>query len=700
MKFSILVISLCLVTYVTIDSSVAQSQENTSYNATITRDIWGVPHIHGDRDRDAAFGLAYAHAEDDIKNIAENMVLYRAEMGLKNGRKGATSDYLIKALKIRELIEANYTSVLSSEVREVIEAYTAGLNYWYSENKNNEFKSIFPISKYDVISGFVIQNLFFSGVVSEIERLQKNQFKPNTDGNETSNLYQAKNKILGSNAFALNYNKTDDGSTRRVINSHQPLDGPVAWYEAHISSNEGWNMMGGLFPGSPFVFVGFNENLGWGLTVNKPDLTDVYALEINPKNENQYLLDDKWVNFEIETIKLPVKIFGPFKWTFKRIIKRSEHGPVIENDQGSFAIRFAGMSDIKQVEQWYRLNKSVDLESWLSAMEIQSIVSFNAVYADKNQNILFLHNAAIPVRKEFIDWTLPVDGTKSSLIWDKKVPLRQLPLIINPNSGWLNSTNQDPFKVTSKNDNLKRSDYSSTLGLQTRMTNRAYRALELFDSDKRISIDDLMKIKFDNQYSKDSRAFHYIKPLFNHPFDDLKLQEAQMLLKAWDLTTDHDNRSAALGVCSLSPEWLAEQEGKIPPDVIEVFTRCVKEISSKYNRIDPLWSEVNFLTRGSKSLSVQGGPDTLRAIYGETQKNGTLKAVAGDGLVVFVEWSKNGTLKSQSIHQYGSATQDIMSDHYDDQIEIFAEERLKETYFHTEALELHTEKKYSVPHKK
>ena len=70
MKFSILVISLCLVTYVTIDSSVAQSQENTSYNATITRDIWGVPHIHGDRDRDAAFGLAYAHAEDDIKNIA------------------------------------------------------------------------------------------------------------------------------------------------------------------------------------------------------------------------------------------------------------------------------------------------------------------------------------------------------------------------------------------------------------------------------------------------------------------------------------------------------------------------------------------------------------------------------------------------------------------------------------------------------
>ena len=82
MKFSILVISLCLITYVTIDSSVAQSQENTSYNATITRDIWGVPHIHGDRDRDAAFGLAYAHAEDDIKNIAENILKIGKDMGV------------------------------------------------------------------------------------------------------------------------------------------------------------------------------------------------------------------------------------------------------------------------------------------------------------------------------------------------------------------------------------------------------------------------------------------------------------------------------------------------------------------------------------------------------------------------------------------------------------------------------------------
>ena len=87
--------------------------------------------------------------------------------------------------------------------------------------------------------------------------------------------------MLGSNAFAVGAAKTDDGSTRLIINSHQPLEGSLAWYEAHITSEEGWNINGGLFPGSPVIFVGHNESLGWSHTVNRPDLIDVYELEIH-----------------------------------------------------------------------------------------------------------------------------------------------------------------------------------------------------------------------------------------------------------------------------------------------------------------------------------------------------------------------------------------------------------------------------------
>ena len=668
------------------------------YKATITRDVWGVPHVFGKTDADAAFGMAFAHAQDDIKNLTDNISLYRAEMGLKQGLKGVVSDYLIKALKIREMVVEGYEAKLSSQVREVIEGYVAGLNYWVDLHPNRDYQALFPITKYDIVSGFVIQNLFFSGVVSAIEKLQSMEAPGSKRIAMNQNtIIQSADLVLGSNAFAVGPTKTDDGSTRLIINSHQPLEGSLAWYEAHITSEEGWNMMGGLFPGSPFIFVGFNDDLGWGFTVNKPDLTDVYTLEINPKNKNQYLLDGLWVDFDIRTLKLPTKLFGPFRWTIRRKAKHSAHGLVFETKSGVYAVRFAGMNDIGQVEQWYRMNKSTSMEEWLEAMRIRSIVSFNTVYADRKKNILFLHNAASPVREESIDWTQPVDGTKSALIWNKMVPLEQLPLIINPTSGWLASNNQDPFKVTSEESNLNPEDYSKTLGLQTRMTNRAYRALELFNGYDVVSEETLLDIKFDHQYSLDSRSYKYIETIFKEIFEDTDLQEAQAVLKRWDLKTNLDNRSATLGTCVLGPEWLAEQNDQDPPKPLSVFKKCVKDINKSFKRIDPLWSERNLLFRGDKRVPVQGGPDTLRAIYGKVQENGQLRAVAGDGLVVLVEWDANGVLTSKSIHQYGSATQDETSVHFDDQMMLYANEQMKETFFDTVELEKHTETKITIP---
>ena len=679
-------------------STIISSSEPQEYNATITRDIWGVPHIHGKRDADTAFGLAFAHAQDDIKNIVENMYFYRARMGLKDGFKGITTDYLIKALGIREMVVEDYESKLSSDVRAVIEGYAAGLNYWASWNPNQQYSELFPVTKYDIVAGFVIQNLFFSGVIDAIRQLQEAEGGISNQKTQSSNDFlESAELILGSNAIAVGPKKTDDGSTRLIINSHQPLEGPVAWYEAHVTSEQGWNMMGGLFPGSPFIFVGFNDNLGWGFTVNKPDLSDVYQLKIHPKNNNQYLLDGEWVNFKVKKIQLPFKLFGPFKWTITKQIKYSVHGPVIENNENSYAIRFSGMQDIGQVEQWYRLNKSKNIQEWLAAMKIRSIVSFNVIYADKEKNILFLHNAASPIRDESIDWSKPVDGSQSSLIWNKLVALEELPLIINPSSGWLVSANQDPFKVTAEESNLDPLNYSKTLGLQTRMTNRAHRALELFNSFEEISSKILLDIKYDNQYSLNSRSYGYIEKILKEAFDDPQLIEAQSILRNWDLKTGLKNRSAALAVCVLTPEWSAEQNQKTAPDPIDVFKNCVKDIYRTFKRLDPLWEDRNVLMRGDKMIPLDGGPDTLRAVYGTEQKNGKLKAVAGDGLVIFVEWDKDGNLESKSIHQYGSSTQNEHSNHYDDQMLLFADKKMKDTYFDSNELYMHTENKMMIP---
>jgi len=668
-------------------------EKANSYKAEIKRDPWGVPHVHGRTDADAAFGLAYAHAEDDFKNIAENMYLYRAQMGLRDGTDGAIQDYLIKVLKIRENIKENYLKEVNKEVIDVLEAYASGINYWMIKNPNNGYDHFFPISSEDIIAGFSIQNLFFSGVISSIERLQREAEVKE----EYTALYKNEQFVTGSNVLAVNSKKTSDQSTRIIINSHQPLDGPLAWYEAHIKSDDGWNMMGGLFPGSPFIFVGFNQNIAWGFTVNKPDLSDSYELVINPNNRDQYLLDGEWRDFTKEIIKLPIKIFGPLKWTFEREAKYSLHGPVLEVGEKSFALRFSGMQDIKQVNQWFAMNKANSIEEWLKAMRMRSIISFNGVFADKEDNILFLHNSSSPLRKEGVDWKKIIDGTKSELIWNNYVDFDDIPRLKNPSSGWIASTNQDPFKVTNKIDNLSSTEYSSTLGLQTRMTNRAYRSIELFDGNSKISEEDFDAIKFDNKYSLQSRSYKYISKIFTRDFESDELNYAKEVLKKWDLATDFENTSAALGVCVLSSEWISEQGQRIPQDPEISFRDCVDELTETYGKVDPKWSERNFLVRGNKKVAIQGGPDVLRAIYGRNDDTGDLSAAGGDGLYIHVSWDKNRIQKSKSIHQYGSATQNSDSVHFDDQLDLYAAQKYKPTFFEESLLDENISKVYYVP---
>jgi penicillin amidase/acyl-homoserine-lactone acylase len=104
--------------------------------------------------------------------------------------------------------------------------------------------------------------------------------------------------------------------------------------------------------------------------------------------------------------------------------------------------------------------------------------------------------------------------------------------------------------------------------------------------------------------------------------------------------------------------------------------------------------------RGDLALPIQGGPDTLRAVYGRPQDDGTLKAVAGDGLVVSLAWDSVGNQESRSIHQYGSATQDSTSKHYNDQAKLFVDEQMKPTFFNKTELKNNTESVITVPFNK
>ncbi len=88
----------------------------------------------------------------------------------------------------------------------------------------------------------------------------------------------------------------------------------------------------------------------------------------------------------------------------------------MKTDHGVYAVRYAGMGELRQVEQWLAMNKATDFATWKSAVALNHIQSFNFVYAGRDQHIYFVHNSEMPRRNPGWNWQhyLPGDRSESS----------------------------------------------------------------------------------------------------------------------------------------------------------------------------------------------------------------------------------------------------------------------------------------------
>jgi acyl-homoserine-lactone acylase len=249
----------------------------------IVRDSFGVPHIFAKTDREVAYGLAWAEAEDDFESMQQVVLPVKGLMGKVLGKAGAAGDYAFALFRCREITEEKWNT-LSPEFLKLIDGYVQALNHYaVAHPKEVLHKNLFPITAKDYIASSVLALTVFNGADGALQRIFNNTEWEAPELNKK-----------GSNSAAIQNTKTTTGEAFLLINAHQPNTGPQAFYEAHICSEEGLNIMGGLLAGGPCILHGVNENLGWAHTVNFCDRLDEYQLEMNPENNLQYKFDGDW----------------------------------------------------------------------------------------------------------------------------------------------------------------------------------------------------------------------------------------------------------------------------------------------------------------------------------------------------------------------------------------------------------------------
>ncbi|MBI5858207.1 MAG: penicillin acylase family protein [Sphingobacteriales bacterium] len=646
----------------------SSAQINPS-NITIARDSFGVPHIFAPTDAEVAYGLAWAHAEDDFETLQLVALSGKALVGTGLGKKGAEVDYVIQLLRIRQTVDEQWNT-LSSDFVTLINGYIAGLNaYAAAHPKEVKYKKAFPLNEKEYMTAVVFSISLFCGVDDAL---------PAIIGGKVATIPGFKTD--GSNSFAMNSVKTTTGESFLAINAHQPNTGPVAFYEAHLCSEQGWNILGGLFPGGCLIFHGTNENLGWAHTVNYQDKFDIYQLEINPANKNQYRFDGEWLNLEENKAKLHIKgipvVIGKKIWW-------SKYGPTLKTAKGVFALRVPALMDIKALEEWYRMDKAKNFTEFYKAVSMTSLPMFNIMYADRYDTIFYISNGKMPRRNPdtAYHWKSTLPGNTSKTLWTEFKPISELPQYVNPPSGYLFNTNHSPFLATDPNYNLDKNKFDKTDGWETYHNNRSQRVTELINGDK-IDYNRFKQIKFDQQLPQQLRYNYGIDSMLNLKVDEYPvLKDIISTFQSWDRKAIASSKGAAIFI--IIYYYLAERLKGVPSrqitktEAIETYQYVYDYMMKNFGKTNLALGDVEKLVRGDDVRPAWGFPDVLTASFSEPWKNGMRKVTGGDAYICFVRYPKDGSLpKIESVNTFG-ASMNPASPHFKDQMMMFQNQQTK-----------------------
>ena len=634
----------------------------------IVRDAYGVPHIFAVTDAEVSYGLAWAHAEDDFKTIQQGYLAGNNMLSKNIGNTGLGADFIAQFIGSEELFNDRYENEISTEYKKVVNGYAAGLNsYATSHPEEVLVNALFPITPKKMMRYAQLQLFISSKGDQWVQRIVNNQLTYDFKVEETPK---------GSNTFAFNSNKTKDGSTYLAINTHQPLDGPVSWYEAHLCSEEGTNILGALFAGTPSILIGANENLAWAHTVNQPDKTDVFALEMHPKEKLKYRVDDKYLNLEQKKATLQFRILGiPFKISKK--FYKSIYGPTLKNKSGYYSVRTPALYEIRGLEQWWRMNKASNFTEFYNALKMKALPGYNIGYADKNDTIFYISNGLIPKRAKGYNWADVVPGNTLKTLWKETYDIEDLPQVLQPMSGYIYNANHTPFKSSAEDDNPDKTQFETAMGFETYDNNRSTRLKTLIDQYEKIDYSDFKTIKYDTQYPK-PYAFswmdiNYLERLEAENYPNLKVLIER--LQQWDrkaIATSLGAGTFAVFYDQLRPFYQDLPAPKIfPPSILLKALKKTKAYLLKhFDSLEVSLGDYQKLVRGPKELPIFGLPDVITSMASRPFKDGKVKVVSGESYIELVRFSDKGT-EIESVISYGSSD-DPESPHYNDQMELYA----------------------------
>jgi acyl-homoserine-lactone acylase len=706
----------------TVPPLAAQAGEELARQVEIRRTTHGVPHILAENIRAAGFGLGYVQVEDYGERVIRGLINARGARGLTFGPDSMGPDFLNRLAHARA-VETYH--LLSQDTRDMLEGFAEGVNHYIRKNPDRVPEWAAPIfTGHDVAARDI--SVGATGAASRFLRRLRGDV-PATAAEEGEGAeacgewaYCVGEDAIeeGSNAWAFAPSRTRSGRAILLRNPH--LAWTAGYYEAHITVPGELNFYGDFRIGGPFTIIGgFNEHLGWATTNNDPDTDEIYALDADPSRPDHYLFDG--ASIPLRRVEVTVEFRnGPGIGTETRTFWTTPLGPVLHRDGGKiYVLRAAGDGEYRVGEQFMRMMKARNLEEWKDAMRLRARTTSNFTYADREGNIFYIWNAALPKFPHPSGGdTAAVPARRSSEVWTALFPFDSLPQFLNPTGGYIHNENDAPYYANMHRplDPVSFPPYFP----EPRLRLRSQHAVELIHNRRKLRLEDVVALKHSMKMLLADRVKSDLVAAVRATDPTGEVAAALELIERWDNTVAPESRGGVLfetwwrryvwlvearpreqraGGSPGMPDgpereallfrepWTPERPLETPRGLAdlqraaEAFAWAVEETRRQHGSWDVAWGDVHRVRRGAVDVPVGGCSGALgcfRVLNFREDEDGKRVVVGGDGWVLAVEFTDPP--RAYSVLGYGQSP-DPASPYHADQAAMFAAGRMKKVAF-------------------
>jgi penicillin amidase len=343
--------------------------------------------------------------------------------------------------------------------------------------------------------------------------------------------------VVGSNNWVVSGAHTVSGKPLLSNDMHLGHQMPNLWYEAHLrcstSGCGNFDAAGVTLPGLPYVIVGHNQRIAWGLTNVGPTVEDVYIETFNP--DGQYLTPAGWKSPEHRHEVIHVK----GKPDVVLDVALTRHGPIITDlvpgESRQLALRwtlYEGTHD-----PFFEVDSAQNWEQFRRAFSAFDAPGQNVVFADVDGNIGYQATGKIPIRASG-DGSLPENGSDDIHEWTGYIPFDKLPSTYNPSSGI----------IATANGRISPDGYPFSISTGWEAPWRTARIYRVLESGKKFSASDMLGLQTDI-YSDAERFFaeRFVYAVDHAKKSSLRTKQAAELMRGWDGRMTADSAAPTIG---------------------------------------------------------------------------------------------------------------------------------------------------------